>query len=114
MKREQWKEDVDIQITFPDDKDRQETVIEITNSDHSHTFGYLLPEYAARAVTAVNSHEMLIEALREMCNQFYPHKCKTHGPMICDKCEALRVAGAALIVAGGRQELNNGSQNIRV
>jgi hypothetical protein len=44
---------------------RDECVIEITNEDHSATFAYAVPEYGAQIVLRCNSHEQLVEALRE-------------------------------------------------
>jgi hypothetical protein len=47
-------------------------------------------------VTAVNHHDALVAVLEAMRKQFSRHTCKYHGPMICDKCEALKAAGSAL------------------
>lgn len=43
--------------------------------------------------------QKLVEALTNMCDKFYPHQCKFHGPAICDRCEALRQASEALRLA---------------
>lgn len=51
---------------------------------------------AALIVISHNAHESLIAALEQMREQFNRHTCKYHGPMVCDKCEALKTADEAL------------------
>jgi hypothetical protein len=60
---------------------------------------------AAQICRDHNQRRLLIDALREMVKQFYRHTCKRHGPMTCDKCEALNKADAAVAAAakGGPQ-----------
>lgn len=54
-------------------------------------------ENAKLIVRAVNAHQLLVDALGEMLNRFYPHACD-RGPM-CAKCGALKAGQAALLFA---------------
>jgi len=53
-------------------------------------------ERAAQIVVEHNAVPQLVAALTNMLDKFYPHRCKFHGPSICDKCEALRQATTTL------------------
>lgn len=54
---------------------------------------YILNQHA----TLVEQRNQLADMLKEMCDRFYPHTCKFHGPSICDRCETLRKASRMLI-----------------
>lgn len=61
--------------------------------------------------TLVEQRDLLVAALREMADKFYPHTCRFHGPQICDRCEVLRKASRALAtVEQGHEELAGGGR----
>ncbi|MDP2952895.1 MAG: hypothetical protein Q8O76_06235 [Chloroflexota bacterium] len=53
---------------------------------------------AAFIVRAVNSHDGLLAAVKALLGHS-AHKCRFHGPAVCDQCEAQKQARAAIAKA---------------
>lgn len=59
----------------------------------------------ARLTTRDSAYTAVVEAARQVREQFYRHTCELHAPMICDKCEALDALDAALKLAAESTEV---------